>query len=78
MAIRYYTAIADPDPGTGLRSILLPDFPGVTSVAERFADVRQQARDALATAIENMLAEGEDLPPSSGESAPPHRPVRTP
>jgi predicted RNase H-like HicB family nuclease len=69
MAIRYYTAIADPEPGTGLWSILFPDFPGVTSVAERFADVPQQARDALATAVEDMIAEGEDLPPSWEEGA---------
>ncbi|MGD9614153.1 MAG: type II toxin-antitoxin system HicA family toxin [Alphaproteobacteria bacterium] len=33
-----------------------------------FADVPQQARDALATAVEDMLAEGEPLPPSVEES----------
>jgi len=69
MTTRYYTAIADPEPGTGLWSILFPDFPGVTSVAERFADVPLQARDALATAVEDMLAEGELLPPSWEEGA---------
>jgi predicted RNase H-like HicB family nuclease len=69
VTIRYYTAIADPEPGTGLWSILFPDFPGVTSVAERFAEVPQQARDALATVVEDMIVEGEDLPPSSEEGA---------
>jgi predicted RNase H-like HicB family nuclease len=69
MTTRYYTAIADPEPGTGLWSIVFPEFPGVTSVAERFADVPLQARDALATAVDDILAEGEDLPPSSEEGA---------
>src|SRR6266851_10158922 len=69
MAIRYYTAVADPEPGTGLWSIVFPDFPGVTSVAERFADVPLQACDALATAVEDMIAEDEDLPTSSDEGA---------
>ena len=41
-------------------SILFPDFPGVTSAASDFADVPQQARDALATAVEDMIAEGEN------------------
>lgn len=69
MATRYYTAIADPEPETGLWSIVFPDFPGVTSVAERFADVPLQAKDAPATAVEDALAEGEELPPSWEEGA---------
>jgi predicted RNase H-like HicB family nuclease len=48
-------------------SIVFPDFPGVTSAAAEFADIPQQARDALATAVEDMVAEGETLPPSVEE-----------
>jgi predicted RNase H-like HicB family nuclease len=48
-------------------SIVFPDFPGVTSAASELADVPQQARDALATAIQDMTAEREDLPPSVEE-----------
>jgi len=44
-------------------SIVFPDFPGVTLAAAEFAEVPQQARDALATAIEDMIAENEPLPP---------------
>ena len=44
-----------------------PDFPGVTSTASDFPDVPQQARDALATAVEDMIAEGEHLPASVEE-----------
>jgi predicted RNase H-like HicB family nuclease len=48
-------------------SILFPEFPGVTSAASDFADVPQQARDAFATAVEDMIAEGETLPASVEE-----------
>ena len=46
---------------------MFPDFPGVTSAAAEFADVPQQARDALATAVEDIVAEGEGLPLSIEE-----------
>ncbi len=69
MATKYYLAIADRLPGEANWSILLPAFPGVTSVAERFADVMRQARDALASAVEDMEREGEALPPSIEDDA---------
>ncbi|MGH7118170.1 MAG: type II toxin-antitoxin system HicB family antitoxin, partial [Acetobacteraceae bacterium] len=50
-------------------SVTFPDFPGVTSVAEKFADVMRQAKDALATAVEDMEQGGEALPPSVEEDA---------
>jgi taurine dioxygenase len=59
---RHYIAVADVAPGESMWSIVFPDFAGVTSAAAAFADVPQQARDALATAVEDMIAEGEDLP----------------
>ena len=69
MATKYYIAIADRRPGESNWSITFPDFPGVTSVAEKFADVMRQAKDALATAVEDMEREGETLPPSVEEDA---------
>ncbi len=58
---------ADRRPGESNWSITFPDVPGVTSVAEKFADVMRQAKDALATAVEDMEQDGETLPPSVEE-----------
>jgi len=41
----------------------------VTSVAEKFADVMRQAKDALATVVEDMERDGEALPPSIEDGA---------
>jgi len=62
MPTRNYIAVADRAPGEAMWSIVFPDFPGVTSAAAEFADVPQQACDALATAVEDIIAEGERLP----------------
>jgi predicted RNase H-like HicB family nuclease len=67
MAIRHYLAVAEQAAGEEMWSILFPDFPGVTSAACDLADLPRQARDALATAVEDMIAEGEPLPPSAEE-----------
>ena len=67
MATKYYLAIADRLPGESSWSIIFPDFLGVTSVAEKFADVMRQAKDALATAVEDMEQDGEALPLSVEE-----------
>ena len=64
MATRSYLAIADRLPDETNWSVTFPDFPGVTSVAEKFADVMRQAKDALATVVEDMERDGEALPPS--------------
>lgn len=69
MATKYYLAIADRQPCESNWSIIFPDFPGVTSTAKKFADVTHQAKDALATAIEDMEHDGETLPPSVEEDA---------
>lgn len=69
MATKYYLAVADRLPGESNWSIIFPDFPGVTSVAETFAAVMRQAKDALATAVEDMEQDGEALPPSVEEDA---------
>jgi len=68
MTTRHYIAVAEQAPGEKMWSILFPDFPGVTSVASDFADVPQQARDALATTVADMIVEGENLPASVEES----------
>jgi predicted RNase H-like HicB family nuclease len=62
MTLKTYLAIADRFPGEPLWSITFPDFPGVTSTAETFAAVMRQAKEALATAVEDMQADGEILP----------------
>ena len=67
MTTRHYIAVADRAPGEAMWSIVFPDFPGVTSAAAEFAEVPQQARNALATAVEDMIAEGEVLPSSVEE-----------
>ncbi|MBV8739989.1 MAG: type II toxin-antitoxin system HicB family antitoxin [Alphaproteobacteria bacterium] len=75
MATRHYIAVADIAPGERMWSIVFPDFPGVTSAASEFAEVPQQARDALATVVDDMLSEGEALPLSveEGRQAEPGR-----
>lgn len=65
MATKYYLAIADRQPDEANWSVTFPDFPGVTSVAAKFSEVMRQAKDALATAVEDMEREGETLPPQS-------------
>ncbi len=62
MAIKTYLAIADQAPGEPVYSIVFPAFPGVTSVATVLMDLIPQSRDALATAVEDMEADGEGLP----------------
>ena len=71
MKTRHYLAIADRAPGEAMWSIVFPDFPGVTSAAAEFAEVPHQARDALATAVDDMIAEREALPASVEESGQP-------
>ncbi|HUN68129.1 MAG TPA: type II toxin-antitoxin system HicB family antitoxin, partial [Burkholderiales bacterium] len=73
MATRTYLAIADRMPGEANWSITFPDFPGVTSVAARFADVMRQAKDALASAVEDMQHQGETLPPAIEDDTVPER-----
>ncbi len=69
MTPKTYLAVADKAPGDVLHSILFPAFPGVTSVAETLADLFPQARDALATIVEDMEANGEALPPAVEDGA---------
>jgi len=69
MTTKTYLAIADQAPGEPLHSIIFPSFPGVTSTAETLADIIPQARDALATAVEDMESDGEALPPAVEDGA---------
>ena len=64
MATRTYLAVVDRGPGEARWSITFPHFPGVTSDAADFREVMQQARDALASMVEDMLTEGDTLPPA--------------
>jgi predicted RNase H-like HicB family nuclease len=69
MATKTYLAIADKARGETAYSIVFPAFPGVTSTAVLLAEVLPQARDALATAVEDMEADGEALPLSVEDGA---------
>ena len=71
MTTRYYLAVVDQEPGEQNRSILFPDFPGVTSVAESFSAIMRQARDALASGLLDMIEDGKPLPPSVEDDAMP-------
>ena len=71
LTTRTYLAVVDQEPGEQNRSILFPDFLGVTSVAESFAAVMRQARDALASAVLDMIEDGHPLPPSVEDDAMP-------
>jgi predicted RNase H-like HicB family nuclease len=71
MATKYYLAIADRVRGEANWSIVFPGLSGVTSVAEKFADVMRQAKDALASAVQDMERDGQALPPSIEEDAVP-------
>lgn len=73
MTTKHYLAVADRASGDAMWSIVFPEFPGVTSAAIDFAEVPLQACDALATAVEDMIAEGEALPASVEEGRSPER-----
>ena len=69
MATKTYLAIADKAQGEAFYSIVFPALPGVTSAAATLAELMPQARDALATAIEDMEVDGEALPASIEDGA---------
>ena len=50
--MRNYIAIAEPSDDGTTWWISFPDFPGVTSAANRPEHIATQARDALASAVE--------------------------
>jgi predicted RNase H-like HicB family nuclease len=63
MATRTYLAIADKEPNEDAWSITFPELPEVTSQASEFREIMPQARDALASLIDFLVAEGRPLPP---------------
>ena len=69
MGTKYYLAIVDRAPGESNWSIVFPALPGVTSVAGKFSDAMRQAKDALASAVEDMQQDKETLPASVEEDA---------
>ena len=64
MTTKSYFAVADRLPGERLYSIVFPAFAGVTSAAETLTEVMPQAHDALASAVDDMQADNEPLPPA--------------
>jgi len=69
MATKYYLAIADRLPGEANWSITFPAFPGLATVAESFAEIMRQAKDALATLVDDMENDGEALPAAIEDGA---------
>ena len=69
MTTKTYIAVADRLPDEARYSITFPGFSGVTSVADTLAEVLPQARNALATAVEDMEADGEALPAAVEDGA---------
>ena len=61
MSQRHYLGIVEPGPNNW--SISFPAFPGVISVGDTFAEVLEHGRDALASALDAMQEDGDDLPP---------------
>ena len=66
---RSYVAIAERPSKPGQAWwISFPNFPGVTSAADTADAIESQARDALATAIEALRAQGQALPAAVEET----------
>ncbi len=59
---RSYIALAHREAGEAAWSILFPDFPEIASSAEEEDALFEQAQDALATAVDARLEDGEPLP----------------
>lgn len=62
MAVRHYLGIAEPGPHNW--SISFPAFPGTVSMADTFAELLVNARDALASAIEALQEDKLEIPES--------------
>jgi predicted RNase H-like HicB family nuclease len=72
MALQFYRAIAYQAPGDGPGDgwdVVFPDLPGCVSQGDSIEDALRNAAEALALHIEGMVAEGLDLPSSSGLTA---------
>ncbi len=65
MATLYYIGIAEPGPGNW--SLSFPRLPGTVTTGNTFAELMRHGREALASIVEAMQAEGEALPPSLDE-----------
>lgn len=65
-ATRHYLGIAEPYQGHW--NISFPAFPGVTSAGDTFAELLENGRNALATAVEAAEEDGSELPPDYTET----------
>jgi predicted RNase H-like HicB family nuclease len=70
MAMRTYLAVTDYDPSTRNWVIFLPAFPWVHSWSPTAAELLQTVRDAIATAVEALEDDGEELPRSLEDGEP--------
>jgi len=72
MALRFYRAIAHQAPDDGPEDgwdVVFPDLPGCVSQGDTVEDALRNAAEALALHVDGMVAEGLDLPSSSGLTA---------
>jgi len=60
-----YIALFEHDAATGKYGVVIPDFPGFTTVGDSFEDALQNATEGLASHIEVMKDLGEDIPAPS-------------
>ncbi|MBQ3785318.1 MAG: type II toxin-antitoxin system HicB family antitoxin [Alphaproteobacteria bacterium] len=60
-----YIALFEQDKETGKYGVVVPDFPGFSSVADSFESAVQSATEGLASHIEVMKDIGEDIPEPS-------------
>jgi predicted RNase H-like HicB family nuclease len=68
MARRYYRAIAFQDPGDGPDDgwgVIFPDVPGCVSQGDTAQGAIENAIEALTLHLEEMAAQGQELPPPS-------------
>ncbi len=64
MAKHVYFAVFHPEAGGGY-SVSFPDVPGAISEGCDFLEALENARDALETLLDSLIADGEALPPAS-------------
>ncbi len=60
-----YIALFEQDKETGKYGVVVPDFPGFSSVGDSFEEAVQSATEGLASHIEVMKELGEDIPEPS-------------
>jgi len=56
-----YTVLLDPDDGGGY-TVTVPALPGIVTQGETFEEALEMARDAISLYLEDLVADGEEIP----------------